>query len=432
MYSITIKDKSLNIFDLFYDNLKIIIEKDNQIFLNPYFYNFIENLEEEKLKKLSIYKDDLIENLKNILEKPFSPQLEDDLNYRLDLIRILYHFKKIDKTQVITHVIDIEKIISDNPDINPFIFLKFFGILFNFKEMGLGGILKNIREIQENIKKRLNLIIIDENSTKSQLFQSIFLLLSDSVSYILFNEINKIGQNSILTNKCFEIISSKNLIFIDFSEWISFNFSIIKILNLNENILYEIIKTNIKEYFEKFLFFNQFSFGKFLKLWNILLNLSINNIQLNIFTNYGEYYEKKSPFPLEQEIFFYDDDKRKIHKDIHKLIDELHACFNLDCLISCKFLIRRIIESSIHIKAIMDQKINEFKNSKGDFIKLENFPEVTYKLDYINKSQKRVLKKLIKYGDVGIHNYRIEPKKEILREKILSLREIVLNIFYNV
>ena len=63
---------------------------------------------------------------------------------------------------------------------------------------------------------------------------------------------------------------------------------------------------------------------------------------------------------------------------------------------------------------------------------LKEWPDIAFNLNFITKSLLPQVKDLIKYGDLGIHNFRVPTNREELIRNIEKLREFIYNIFFDV
>lgn len=112
-------------------------------------------------------------------------------------------------------------------------------------------------------------------------------------------------------------------------------------------------------------------------------------------------------------------------------LEELELSFNQSCYYSCMFLIRRIIEASLHIKAMREGKINEYQDSNGNVKDLKYIPDFAKDLGFISRYHAKDLNKLVQKTNNYIHNYRQpKPNENDLRDDINKLCEIIESLFH--
>jgi len=436
MYSIWLDNSKITFIDICRNELlKYDYYKEDNIKKNPYLFYILNNLEEDSkdiFKEIDI--NNFIELYKNFLETPYSAQLEDEINRRLDILRFFLDSKVLTTEEVIALLLDIETILLDNLGVNPILFLKFCFILSNLDLEGIDIIFTRLGDLNRYISKKVKNIKGIRRLSKSEAI--------NSYTYVL----NKIVLSRLIEDKKENLDAIKNLHsleeiiieneFTDYklSEILSFKIDLLKKLKVELNNLYSLFKLTIQRFFEELLITNRCSIDNLLEIWSILINLSIVKIKLNIETiiQKSDLQKQITPYLTEKIVFFEEYQKLKLPDKIIEFIDELELCFNNNCLRACQFFIRLIIETSLFIKAQINKQLDEFKNEHKEFIGLKEWPDIAFNLNYMTKSLLPQVKDLIKYGDLGIHNFRVPTNREELIRNIGKLREFAYNIFFDV
>ena len=436
MHSIWLDNSKITFIDIYRNELlKYDYYKEDNIKKNPYLFYILNNLEEDSkdiFKEIDI--NNFIELHKNFLETPYSAQLEDEINRRLDILRFFLDSNVLTTEEVIALLLDIETILLDNLGVNPILFLKFCFILSNLDLEGIDIIFTRLGDLNRYISKRVKNIKEIRGLSKSEAINSyIFLLNKIFLSRLIEDQKENLDLIKILHSLVEFIIENE---FIDYklSEILSFNIDSIKKLKVDLNNLYSVFKLTIQRFFEDLLIINRCSIANLLEIWSILINLSIVKIRLNIETiiQKSDLNKQITPYLTEKIIFFEEYEKSNLPDKIIEFIDELELCFNNNCLRACQFFIRLIIETSLFIKAQINKQLDEFKNEHKEFIGLKEWPDIAFNLNYMTKSLLPQVKDLIKYGDLGIHNFRVPTYREELIRNIEKLREFTYNIFFDV
>ena len=433
MYSIWLDNPKITLIDIFRNELlKYDFNKDNNIKKNPYLLYVLNNLEKDSncaFKEIDF--NDLIELNKKFLDTPYSVQLDDDINRRLDILRFFLDSKVLRTEEVIAILLDIETILLDNLGINPILSLKFCFILSNLNLEGIDTIFTQLGVLNRYISKKVKNIKGIRDISKSEAINSYIYVLNKILLSRLIDD-KKENLDAIRNlHSLIEIIIENEFTDYKLSEILSFKIDTIKKLKVDLNKLYSLFKLTIQRFFEELLILNRYSIDNLLKIWSILINLSIVKIKLNIETIIKNSALKKqiTPYITENIIFFEEYEKSKLPDKIIEFINELELCFNNSCLRACQFFIRLIIETSLFIKAQINKQLEEFKNERKEFIGLKEWPDIAFNLNFITKSLIPHVKDLIKYGDLGIHNFRVPTNREELIRNIEKLREFIYNIF---
>ncbi len=436
MYSIWLDNSKITFIDICKNELlKYDYYKEDNIKKNPYLFYILNNLEEDSkdiFKEIDI--NNFIELHKNFLETPYSAQLEDEINRRLDILRFFLDSKVLTTEEVIALLLDIETILLDNLGVNPILFLKFCFILSNLDLEGIDIIFTRLGDLNRYISKKVKNIKGIRRLSKSEAINSYIYILNKIVLSRLIED-KKENLDAIKNLHSLEEIIIENE-FTDYklSEILSFKIDLLKKMKLKLNNLYSLFKLTIQRFFEELLIINRCSIDNLLEIWSILINLSIVKIKLNIETiiQKSDLQKQITPYITEKIIFFEEYQKLKLPDKIIEFIDELELCFNNNCLRACQFFIRLIIETSLFIKAQINKQLDEFKNEHKEFIGLKEWPDIAFNLNYMTKSLLPQVKDLIKYGDLGIHNFRVPTNREELIRNIEKLREFTYNIFFDV
>lgn len=436
MYSIWLDNSKISFIDICRNELlKNDYYKEDNIKKNPNFLYILNNLEKDSndiFKEIEI--NDFIELHKIVLETPYSAQLEDEINRRLDILRFFLDSKVLTTEEAIAFLLDVEVILLDNLGLNPLLFLKFCFILFNLDLEGIESIFSRLGDLDVYISKKVQNIKGIRGLSKSEAINSYIFLLNKILLSGLIK--NKKEDLDVIKNlhSLIEIIIEKEFIDYKLSEILSFYINLIKELEVDLNNLYSFFKLTIQRFFEELLITNRCSIDNLLEIWSILINLSIVKIKLNIETiiQKCDLQKQITPYLTDKIIFFEEYEKSKLPAKIIEFIDELELSFNNNCLRACQFFIRLIIETSLFIKAQINKQLNKFKNDRKEFIGLKEWPDIAFNLNFITKSLLPQVKDLIKYGDLGIHNFRVPTNREELIRNIEKLREIVYNVFFDV
>ncbi|MHA1231520.1 MAG: hypothetical protein ACTSPQ_12815 [Candidatus Helarchaeota archaeon] len=437
MYELTLNNSIISIFDILQNELlKSNFLENKEILKNPLFLYIIKNLDFEKFDLFKNYNlNEIIENCRSTIAIKISSQLEDDLIKKLDLLKILYDFEYIDLQELISKLLEIEIYIYKNLEVNPIIILKFLFILLKLRDIEIKDVFSKLEDFYKYMSKKLKRFQISSNLSKSNIYNYIICLLNNYIlQKLIFTEIKNDTYIPIII-KLLKKLSIKRTIDYEFAEILSFNLQYLESkLKINKISLLIYLKSTILEFFNDLFKLERFSIDNFLKIFVILINLKIYKIKLSLKTNIKEKLDDKKKlnnFPTDKITFFDDLQKSQFPHKIKKFIDELEICFNNKCYRACQFYIRLIIETAFYIKAEMKNQLNKFKNDKGKFRKLKEWPNIASRLNFITQTQVEKVKKLIDYGSIGIHNYRIPPNREDLTDKIEILREILYNIFFN-
>jgi len=434
MYSIWLDNSKITFFDICRKELlKYDYQKEDNIKKNPYFLYILNKIEEDSkdiFKEINF--NDFIELHKNLLENPYLAQLEDDISRRLDILRFFLDSKVLTTEEVIGFLLDIETILLDNLGVNPILFLKFCFILFNLDLEAIDIIFTRLGDLNLFISKKIKNIKGIRDLSKSEAINSYIFLLNKLILSKLIED--KKENSDVIKNlhSLMEIIIENEFIDYKLSEILSFNINPIKKLKVDLNNLYSLFKLTIQRFFEDLLVKIRCSIDNMLENWSILINLSIVKIKLNIETTIqkSDLQKQITPYLTEKIIFFEEYEKLKLPDKIIEFIDELELCFNNNCLRACQFFIRLIIETSLFIKAQKNKQLDEFKNERKEFVGLKEWPDIAFNLDYIARSLLPQVKDLIKYGDLGIHNFRVPTNIDELIRNVGKLREFIYNIFF--
>jgi len=436
MYSIWLDNSKITLFDICRTEiLKFDYFKEDNIKKNPLFLYVLNNLEEDSndiFKEIEI--NDFIELHKNVLDSSYTAQLEDEINKRLDILRFFLDSKVLTIEEVIAFLLDVEVILIDNLGVNPILYLKFCFILSNLDLEGIDIIFSRLKDLDRYISKKTKNIKEFRGLSKSEAINSYIFLLNKILLSRLIED--KKENLDVIKNlhSLVEIIVENEFIDCKLSEILSFNIDSIKKLKVDLNNLYSVFKLTIQRFFEDLLIINRCSIANLLEVWSILINLNIVKIRLNIETiiQKSDLHKQITPYLTERIIFFEEYEKSKLPDKIFEFIDELELSFNNNCLRACQFFIRLILETCLFIKAQISKQLDEFKKEDKLFIGLKEWPDIAFNLNFITKSQLPQIKDLIKYGDLGIHNFRVPTNREELIRNIERLREIIYNIFFDV
>lgn len=436
MYSIWLDNSKITFIDICRNELlKYDYYKEDNIKKNPYLFYILNNLEEDSkdiFKEIDI--NNFIELHKNFLETPYSAQLEDEINRRLDILRFFLDSNVLTTEEVIALLLDIETILLDNLGVNPILFLKFCFILSNLDLEGIDIIFTRLGDLNRYISKKVKSIKGIRRLSKSEAINSYIYVLNKIVLSRLIEDKKENLDTIKNLHSLVEIIIENEFTDYKLSEILSFKIDLLKKLKVELNNLYSLFKLTIQRFFEELLITNRCSIDNLLEIWSILINLSIVKIKLNIETiiQKSDLQKQITPYLTKKIVFFEEYQKLKLPDKIIEFIDELELCFNNNCLRACQFFIRLIIETSLFIKAQINKQLDEFKNEHKEFIGLKEWPDIAFNLNYMTKSLLPQVKDLIKYGDLGIHNFRVPTNREELIRNIEKLREFTYNIFFDV
>lgn len=436
MYSIWLDNSKITFVDICRNELlKYDYYKEDNIKKNPYFFYILNNLEEDSkdtFKEISI--NNFIELHKKFLDTPYSAQLEDEINRRLDILRFFLDSKVLTTEEVIAILLDIENILLDNLGVNPILFLKFCFILSNLDLEGIDTIFTQLGVLNRYLSKKVKNIKGIRELSKSEAINSYIYVLNKILLSRLIED-KKENLDAIKNlHSLLEIIVENEFTDYKLSEILSFKIDLLKKLKVGLINLYSLFKLTIQRFFEELLITNRCSIDNLFEIWSILINLSIVKIKLNIETliQKSDIQKQITPYLYEKIIFFEEYEKSKIPDKIIEFIDELELSFNNNCLRACQFFIRLIIETSLFIKAQINKQLDEFKNEHKEYIGLKEWPDIAFNLNFITKSLLPQVKDLIKYGDLGIHNFRVPVNRAELIRNIEKLREFIYNIFFEV
>ncbi len=436
MYSIWLDNSKITFIDICRNELlKYDYYKEDNIKKNPYFFYILNNLDEDSkdtFKEINI--NNFIELHKNYLDTPYSAQLEDEINRRLDILRFFLDSKVLTTEEVIAILLDIETVLLNNLGINPILFLKFCFILSNLDLEGIVTIFTRLTDLNRYISKKVKNIKGIRGLSKSETINSYIFLLNKILLSRLIEDKKENSDAIKNLHSIVEIIIENEFTDYKLSEILSFKINLLKKLKVELNNLYSLFKLTIQRFFEELLITNRCSIDNLLEIWSILINLNIVKIKLNIETiiQKSDLQKQITPYLNEKIIFFEEYEKLKLPDRIIEFIDELELSFNNNCLRACQFFIRLIIESSFFIKAQINNQLDEFKNEHKEYIGLKEWPDIAFNLNYMTKSLLPQVKDLIKYGDLGIHNFRVPTNKDELIRNIEKLREFTYNIFFDV
>jgi len=437
MYELTLNNSSISLFDILHNKLlKFNFLKNKEILENPFFLYIIKNLD---IKKLDLFKnyniEELIENCRSAIDVEISLQIEDDLIKKLDLLRILYSLKIIDLQKLISNLLEIENFLHKNLEINPIIILKFIFILVRLGDIDYKNIFLKLEDFYQYYSMKIKKIQINSSLSKSNIYKYIIYLLNNYLLEILLKTKIQNDFYIIKTRELIKEISAKKIFDYEFAEILSYNLKYLeKKLKLNKEDFLMYLKSTILEFFSDLFKLDRFSIDNFLKIFTILINLKIAKIRLSFQTcveNENNDEKILRYYPTDRIIFFEDLQKSQFPSKIKEFIEQLEICFNNKCYRACQFYIRLIIETALYLKAKMANQLNKLKRDDEKFKNLKEWPDIAFKLNFITQNQVKKVKRLIEYGDIGVHNFRVPPNKDNLIKKIEILREILYNIFFN-
>ncbi len=431
MYRIRIDNIDVSLLDLLNDIDIVTKINETSIFLeNPFLYSIIKNVDKHHIIGQNFKDTDLVESLTSSLKQPFKTHLEDDLNHRLDCLRYLNKYETINSSDLFSMLMDLIDIIFSEHDFNSIIYLKYVFLVYQIKEMELEKDRLMILKLNDRCNKELKKANILENFSNSEFIQTLHYLLIKLILSDLYDDIKYFKDESNRLTLILERLIEKRIDDLETLEVITFNIDLLKRFNIEENKLYKLGKIAISNFLRSWLKYDRKSIEQLFIFLQIMLNLSIFELDLRLDSDLYKEIKKPQKYPGDFIYFFDDSDKKKMPKDIKNLIYELETVYNHDCKVATQILMRKIIEAAFYLKAEQEHKLDKYKNEEGEYKRLKEIPKIAQDLNFINKTFMQQAKRLISLGDIGTHNYKLIPKEELLIKEIENLRMILEHIFH--